>query len=38
MSRIDLLYLQSSVATGLWPVALPGGPRRHGYSALAACF
>ena len=38
MSRIDLRDLQSSVPTGLWPVALPDGPRRHRYSALAACF
>jgi hypothetical protein len=38
MSRIDLRDLQSSVATGPWPVVLPDGPQRHGYSALAACF
>src|SRR5207249_11912388 len=38
MSRIDLRDLQSSVATGPWPVALSNGPQRHGYSALAACF
>jgi hypothetical protein len=36
MSRIDLRDLQSSVATGPGPVALPDGPQRHGYSALAA--
>ena len=38
MSRIDFRDLQSSVATGPWPVALPDGPQRHGYSALAAWF
>src|SRR2546430_17002036 len=38
MSRIDLRDLQSSVATGPWPVALSNGPQRHGYSAIAACF
>jgi hypothetical protein len=38
MSRIDLRDLQSSVATRPWPVALPDGPQRQGYSALAACF
>src|SRR5882724_622217 len=38
MSRIDLRDLQSSVATGPWPVALSNGPQRHGYSALTACF
>src|SRR5207247_9843659 len=38
MSRIDLRDLQSSVATGPWPVVLSNGPQRHGYSALAACF
>jgi hypothetical protein len=36
MSRIDLRDLQSSVATGPGPVALPDGPQRHGYSASAA--
>ena len=38
MSKIDLRDLQSSVATGPRPVALPDVPQRHGYRALAPRF